>query len=792
MNQQELNDHVDAIVSRVGRRKQDVIPILQAIQKTYNFLPSEALERVCKVSDISPDTITGVSTFYSQFRHRPAGKHLVKVCVGTACHVKGAETLEDTLRQHLEIPIEDDTDPNKEFTVEKVGCLGCCMIAPVVQADEQIYGLVQTRKVPSLITEIKHNASQKQEFDLQSTSHSAAAMGEVRICLCSSCAAGGSRDVFVEVKNQIQALKLPTQVKAVGCSGESFSAPLLEVYIFNEDTYKYGRIRPEEVRQILLNHFQPASFFKRTQAVFYRYLEHLLTDESWDPPIRFSTDLRDSAPDSGQNGQESIRVVTEFAGNMNPESLEDYLQHHGFEALKNWVKKRKTDEVISEIFDSGLRGRGGAGFRTGQKWRFAADAEGTPKYVVCNGDEGDPGAFMDRMILESFPYRVIEGMLLAGYAIGAREGIFYIRAEYPLAVKRIGHAIAQCREKGFIGENIQGTGFSFDITISVGAGAFVCGEETALMEAIEGNRGMPRYRPPYPAQSGLWGKPTLINNVETLASVPWILRKGASAFNSIGTKQSCGTKTFALAGKINRGGLIEVPMGITMNQIIERNGGGIPNGKKLKAVMIGGPSGGCVPADLCDTPVDFEELKKIGSMMGSGGMVILDEDDCMVDIARYFLDFLKDESCGKCTHCRIGTRRMAETLTRLCKGKGTKADLGRLEELAELTKVGSLCGLGLTAPNPLLTTLRFFRDEYEAHIEGRCPAGKCKDLIEYRINKKCIGCTRCAQYCPVEAIPADPYHTHVIDADTCIRCDVCYQVCPTDAIEVGSFANNHK
>ena len=781
-----MHQVVDDIVARVGRRKQDVIPILQDIQKTYHYLPEEALQRVCEITDIAPDTLTGVATFYAQFRHKPAGKHMVKVCVGTACHVKGADTLDDTLKSHLNIPEGQDTDPDMEFTVEKVGCLGCCMIAPVIQADEQIYGLVETRKIPSLISEIRH-ADDQRDKEAQNDFEPSRAIGEIRICLCSSCVAGGSKDVFEEVRSDLASLKLPAQVRAVGCSGESFSAPLVEVVLYNDETYKYGKVAPQDVRQILLAHFRPAGFFKRTQAVFYRFLEHLLTDEAWDPPIRFASDLRQDASVPHDPGIDAVRVVTEHAGYMSPDSLEDYRAHGGFEMLEAWLGKREPIDLVDEIFESGLRGRGGAGFSTGMKWRFAQKAPGPEKYVVCNGDEGDPGAFMDRMILESFPYRVIEGMLLAGYAIGAHEGFFYIRAEYPLAVSRIRGALEVCREAGLIGERILGTDFSFQIHISIGAGAFVCGEETALLEAIEGNRGMPRYRPPYPAQSGLWGKPTLINNVETLASISWILRNGASALKSIGTEQSCGTKTFALAGKINRGGLIEVPMGITINQIVEQHGGGVADGRPLKAVMIGGPSGGCVPAHLCDTPVDFEALREIGSMMGSGGLVVLDDHDCMVDIARYFMDFLKDESCGKCTHCRIGTRRMADILDRLCHGKGTKSDLKKLEELADLTVEGSLCGLGTTAPNPLLTTMRWFKEEYEAHVNGHCPAGKCKDLIAYRIFDECIGCTRCAQYCPVEAIPADPYHRHVIDLETCIRCDVCYQVCPTDAVKVGAL-----
>ncbi|HEX5220950.1 MAG TPA: NADH-ubiquinone oxidoreductase-F iron-sulfur binding region domain-containing protein [Verrucomicrobiae bacterium] len=509
------------------------------------------------------------------------------------------------------------------------------------------------------------------------------------------------------------------------------------------------------------------------------------------------------------------------------------------------------DEIISAIEKSGLRGRGGAGFPTGQKWRVVSQQTNPTKYVICNGDEGDPGAFMDRMILESFPFRVIEGLMIAAVAVGASEGIFYIRHEYPLAVKRVRAAIAEMERHGWLvsGEhstsNIQhstskgpltpalspsgerenrspslekseaeaGTinsrgnetaqalfprplgggegqgegelgGFRLKLSVFEGAGAFVCGEETALIASVEGQRGMPKLRPPFPAQEGLWGKPTLINNVETLAMVPWILRHGAEKFAAIGTAKSKGTKVFALAGKVERGGLIEIPMGITLREIVEDIGGGVGAGRRFKAVQIGGPSGGCVPARLADTPVDFESLREIGAIMGSGGLVVLDDTSCMVDIARYFLQFTQDQSCGKCTFCRIGTKRMLDILERLCAGKATRQNLEELEKLAHQVGAGSLCGLGKTAPNPVLTTLKYFRDEYEAHLQGRCPAKKCTALIHYTINADCTGCTICSQHCPVEAIPMTPYARHVIDDAKCTRCDTCKQVCPHEAVEV--------
>jgi NADH:ubiquinone oxidoreductase subunit F (NADH-binding) len=443
-----------------------------------------------------------------------------------------------------------------------------------------------------------------------------------------------------------------------------------------------------------------------------------------------------------------------------------------------------ADEVIAEVKNSGIRGRGGAGFPSGVKWEIVKKQNSDVKYIICNGDEGDPGAFMDRMLLESYPYRVIEGMIIAAYAVGIHEGYFYIRAEYPLAVKRIQEALQVCREKNYLGENILGSGFNLNLQIYQGAGAFVCGEESALIASIEGNRGFPRMRPPFPAESGLWGKPTLVNNTETLAQISYILREGSDDFKGIGTEKSTGTKVFALAGKVARGGLIEVPMGITVKQVIEEIGGGIANGRKFKAVQIGGPSGGCIPAEHGDTPIDFESLSEMGAMMGSGGLVVLDDTDCMVDIARYFLSFTQEESCGKCTFCRVGTKRMLDILDRIVSGKGKKGDIEELEHLASWTQKGSLCGLGRTSPNPVLSTLKYFRDEYEAHINGTCPTGKCTELITYSVNDECIGCTKCVQKCPVDAIPFTPHEKHSINTELCIKCDACRAACPVDAIDV--------
>ncbi|MDD4103146.1 MAG: NADH-ubiquinone oxidoreductase-F iron-sulfur binding region domain-containing protein, partial [Kiritimatiellae bacterium] len=478
------------------------------------------------------------------------------------------------------------------------------------------------------------------------------------------------------------------------------------------------------------------------------------------------------------------RIATEGAGELSPLDYEDYCRSGGFEAWGRCLRELSPEAVVSQIELSGLRGRGGGGFGTGRKWRTVAvarAANGGAAYVVCNGDEGDPGAFMDRMLQESYPYRVLEGMLIAAYAVGAAEGVVYIRHEYPLAVIRINAAITTLREKGVLGAGAPG---GISLRVVEGAGAFVCGEETALLASVEGKRGVPSMRPPYPAESGLHGCPTLINNVETLATVPWIIRHGAECFKAVGTAGSAGTKAFALAGKIRRGGLVEVPMGISLGELVDDIGGGVEKGGTLKAVQIGGPSGGCVPASLSRISVDYEAITAAGSMMGSGGVVVLDETDCMVDIARYFLAFTQSESCGKCTACRIGTWRMLEILEKLCAGAGRVEDLETLERLAHVVRRDSLCGLGRTAPNPVLSTLAHFRSEYEAHTRGLCPAKKCRALVAYRATERCIGCTMCAQSCPVEAIVFTPLARAVINADICTRCDMCRQVCPENAIEI--------
>ncbi len=562
--------------------------------------------------------------------------------------------------------------------------------------------------------------------------------------------------------------------------------PLVEVTRhgaeIDQPSVLYTKVGIEEAAAIVKRHFALRGVWRRLRAAARSGLDRLVAEETPKPLVQRA--MRDGAICEFLGRQQHL--ATEYCGHLNPLDADEYERHDGFAALRTAITMT-PEALVDAVTRSGLRGRGGAGFPTGRKWAITRAAKGSAKFVICNGDEGDPGAFMDRMILESYPYRVLEGMAIAARAVGAEEGYLYVRAEYPLAVQRIRAAIKVCEERGILGDNVLGSGKPLRLKLYEGAGAFVCGEETALIQSIEGNRGMPQLRPPYPAEEGLWGKPTNINNVETYALVPWIMRHGWEAFARIGTEKSKGTKVFALTGKVRRGGLIEVPMGITIREIVAEIGGGVADeehGRRFKAVQIGGPSGGCIPAELADTRVDYESLARVGAIMGSGGLVVMDDRDCMVDIARYFLRFTQAESCGKCTLCRVGTKRMLEILERLCEGKARGPDLKQLEELAQSVKIGSVCGLGQTAPNPVLSTLKYFREEYEAHLKGHCPAGKCKALIKYEVGDGCIGCTKCAQECPAGAIPFTPYQVHTIDAALCTRCDVCRQICPTNAIAV--------
>lgn len=589
----------------------------------------------------------------------------------------------------------------------------------------------------------------------------------ILVCGGTGCTSSDSAKIIEELDKLLVDKKLDNEIKVVqtGCFGLCEQGPIMVVY---PEGTMYCKVKVTDV----------AEFVE----------EHLIKGRIVTRLLEKSSDVKEGeyAIEKSSFFKKQLRIALRNCGVINPELIDEYIAFDGYKALIKALTEMKPDEIIATLKKSGLRGRGGGGYPTGIKWEFAAKQDNEQKYVCCNADEGDPGAFMDRSVLEGDPHSIIEAMIIAGYAIGANYGFIYVRAEYPIAVKRLQIAIEQAREYGLLGDNILGTGVKFDLEIRLGAGAFVCGEETALMTSIEGKRGEPRVRPPYPAVKGLWQKPTILNNVETLANIPVILLKGSEWFASMGTEKSKGTKVFAIGGKINNTGLVEIPMGTTLREVIYDIGGGIPGGKKFKAAQTGGPSGGCIPASHIDTPIDYESLIELGSMMGSGGLIVMDEDTCMVDIAKFFLEFTVDESCGKCTPCRLGTRRMMEILDKITKGKGKMSDIDELETLARDIKAASLCALGQTAPNPILSTLRYFRDEYEAHIrEHRCPAGSCKSLLTYEVTEeKCIRCGLCAKNCPVDAISGSKKDEipFVVDQDKCIKCGVCYQKCPVDAI----------
>ena len=587
----------------------------------------------------------------------------------------------------------------------------------------------------------------------------------VLVCGGTGCTSSGSQQIMETLKEEIKKAGLEKEVSVVqtGCHGLCALGPIMIVY---PDASFYSMVKVEDIPEIVQEHLLKGRVVTRLL-----YQETVTTAGV---KALIDTDFY----------KKQHRIALRNCGIINPEVIEEYIGTGGYQALGKVLTEMTPDDVIQCLIDSGLRGRGGGGFPTGLKWKLAKQNEADQKYVCCNADEGDPGAFMDRSVLEGDPHAVLEAMAIAGYAIGANQGYIYVRAEYPIAVERLKIAISQAREMELLGKDIFGSGFDFDIDLRLGAGAFVCGEETALMTSIEGNRGEPRPRPPFPAQKGLFGKPTILNNVETYANIPQIILNGPEWFSSMGTEKSKGTKVFALGGKIHNTGLVEIPMGTTLREVIEEIGGGIPNGKKFKAAQTGGPSGGCIPAEHFDIPIDYDNLISIGSMMGSGGLIVMDETDCMVDIAKFFLEFTVEESCGKCTPCRIGTKRMLEILTKITKGTATMEDLDKLEELCYYVKENSACGLGQTAPNPVLSTLRYFRDEYEAHIkEKRCPAGVCKALLSYHIDAdKCKGCTLCARNCPVGAIIGSVKNPHIIDTDKCVKCGACMEKCKFGAI----------
>ena len=585
-------------------------------------------------------------------------------------------------------------------------------------------------------------------------------MKTIKVGLGTCGVSAGGEKVYQALKSEIAKANIPVKLIETGCMGNCYQEVLLEIDDDQGHNFFYGNITPEKVKRLL-----------DEQIVLNQPIEEWIVKGG-------------AAKNEDTFFAKQKRIVLRNCGIIDPNSIEEYIAHGGYQAIQKTLKEYSPEQVIEIILKSGLRGRGGAGFLTGLKWRFCRQAVGDKKYIICNADEGDPGAFMDRSTLESDPHSILEGMMVCAYAIGADEGYIYVRAEYPMAVKRLLHSIQKATEKGFLGERIFGSAMNLKIKIKEGAGAFVCGEETALIASIEGKRGMPRFRPPFPAQKGLWDKPTNINNVETFANVPWIISNGADAFAAMGTENSKGTKVFALAGKIARGGLVEVPMGMTIDEIIYDIGGGIRDEKKFKAVQMGGPSGGCIPASMGNLQIDYQQINQTGAIMGSGGMVVLDETTCMVEMAKFFLRFTQDESCGKCTFCRIGTKRMLEILERITDGHGQTGDIELLEDLAAKIKDNTICGLGQTAPNPVLTTLRYFREEYEIHIRDRkCPAHSCAPLLTFTIlEDQCTGCTLCARVCPSNAISGEKKQVHKIDQATCIKCGKCFETCNFKAI----------
>ncbi len=733
---------MDEILDKYADDPTNLILILQRAQGIYGYLPQDVIELVSQRTGQSLAKIMGIATFYGFFKLKPSGKYEIMLCQGTACHVNGADNVRMAITQELGIDNGQTTEDGM-FTLHEVACLGCCSMAPVMMINGETYGHLTPDKTLQILRQIK--AIEKGEG--------------LRILVGEgSCGVAAGAAKVEEVLRGHMTTTDSFTVSKTGCIGMCFLEPIVDIYDGDQLLHRLVNVKSTDALDII----------KAVRTKNFKKVEKL-----------------EISPEDEHFLEQQERIALRNCGVIDPTDIHDYIHRGGYKAIEKALHMT-PEEVIEEVKVSGIGGRGGAGFPTWFKWNSARGSEGNEKYLICNADEGDPGAFMDRAVIEGDPHSLIEGMLIGAYAIGASRAFVYVRAEYPLAVERLELAIEQARDHGFLGDNIMGTDFSCDITIKMGAGAFVCGEETALIASLEGQRGMPRLKPPFPAQHGYLDKPSNINNVETYANIAWIIDHGGAAFAAMGTENSKGTKVFALTGKVKHGGLVEVPMGRTLEDVIFGIAGGIKDGHEFKAVQMGGPSGGCIPASLKDTVIDYKALTATGAIMGSGGMVVMDDSTCMVNMARFFLNFTANESCGKCVPCRIGTTRMLEILNRICDGEGQEGDIELLEQLAYAIKDGALCGLGQTAPNPVLTTIKYFRDEYEEHIKNKkCPAKECQSLLTITIDpNQCTGCTLCASKCPVQCIEGMRGAAHEIDQSKCIKCKQCVDLCHFDAISV--------